>query len=731
LHKFKKYKKSLEQFVQGFFYILYLMQRIILLPNYTKFKSILLLVSVVFCHTLNSQEKKPLKQSKTKTVNDSVNGLILSFQKSSTNTTDKLLWLKKAYNHAQSLSDDNLKTKMISKLSYRTLLVKDTSLFRKINRSAINFGKKNQDSIVLAEAYWDLAAFFTKQSVLDSAYYNYYEAQKIYESKGDNIKSGKLLLQIGSVQESVKDYVGAETNIILAIERFKRTKSNRDLFFAYNNLGIVSKDLKQYARAIDYFTEALFYANQLTNNTSFLLRVKNNIGIVYRESGDYKKAIEKFEEVLNTPNVEKISIVLYAKTLNNLALNKIRLGDTVDAENRIKRSIVLNDSLGSSSLVSSYYSMAELRLLQKDTNASIKWAEKTIQLAKDNNSNKRILETLAFLARIDNRKASGYAQEYIALNDSLQLEERKIRNKFARIRFETDEFIAENEELSEEKKLLNQQKQMWAGIAFGFFLLGLSVYIIINQRAKNQKLRFLQQQQENNEEIFNLMLAQKQKVNEVKRMEQKRISEELHDGVLGKMLGARMVLTGLNKKTDSEAITERSSAIGALKNVENEIRSISHELSHSAYTRINNFVNSIKSLLESAKANTNINTIFGYDDDEDWDSLVGDIKINIYRIVQETLQNAIKHSKCKNFFVNFERTNDELLVTMRDDGTGFKFEKEKKGIGIRNIRSRTNKLNGEWKITSEPGTGTTITLKIPLDGNSLLKNNTKDQLQDV
>lgn len=124
------------------------------------------------------------------------------------------------------------------------------------------------------------------------------------------------------------------------------------------------------------------------------------------------------------------------------------------------------------------------------------------------------------------------------------------------------------------------------------------------------------------------MLAQKQKVDEAKRLEQKRVSEELHDGVLGKMLGARMVLTGLNKRSDEASIEERSEAIAALKMVENEIRSISHEMSHNAYKKINNFINSINAYLVSVEKSNQINTHFNYEEDEDWDNLKGEIKIN-------------------------------------------------------------------------------------------------------
>ena len=320
-------------------------------------------------------------------------------------------------------------------------------------------------------------------------------------------------------------------------------------------------------------------------------------------------------------------------------------------------------------MASSYYSLAEFNIYKKDSISALNNAIKALDLSIESNNTERLLETYILLAKLDIEKAPNYFLKFTKLNDSLQREDRKQQNKFARIRFETDEFIAENIELESEKEILSKQKQIWIGIATGFFLLGLSIYIIINQRAKNQKLRFDQQQQANNQEIFNLMLTQKQKVDEVKRLEQKRISEELHDGVLGKMLGARMILTGLNKRTTDEAIQEKSKALGSLQEIENEIRSISHELSHSAYQNINNFTDSVETLLANNK-NVNIKTIFHFNEDENWDSLAGDIKINVYRIIQETFQNAIKHSKCTYFEVTFYRNDDQFNVIMSDNGIG-------------------------------------------------------------
>ncbi len=421
---------------------------------------------------------------------------------------------------------------------------------------------------------------------------------------------------------------------------------------------------------------------------------------------------------------------LYAIASTNLASSKLMNGDTLGVQKLLSESIkIKNETNQLASLSGSYYTLSQYRAFAQDTLAAIAIAHKAEELAIETDNNERLLETWGLLSELEKENSTSYMKKYIQLNDSLQKEERKQQNKFARIRFETDEFIAENVSLESQRATLSKQKQMWIGIAAGFFLLGLSVYIIINQRAKNQKLIFDQQQQANNQEIFNLMLAQKQKVDEGKRMEQKRISEELHDGVLGKMLGARMVLTGLNKRATEEAISEKSKALSSLQEIENEIRSISHELSHNAYQKISNFTDSIESLLSNA--HQNIHTIFTYNEDENWDSLPGEVKINVYRIIQETFQNAIKHANCSSFHLTFKRTDDLFTVIMNDNGKGFKIEKGKRGIGIRNISSRVKKLEGSWNIESIPNKGTTTTLSIPLQSNLKNADDTKAQFENV
>jgi len=609
---------------------------------------------------------------------------------------------------ASNIDNDSAKTKVFSRLSLAYLKLNDSLNFRLVNSETIELARKVGDSVTLAEAHWDLADFYKKETMADSAYYHFLAAQKIYSDLGKTNESGTMLNSMAIAQSSVKDHTGSEITTINAIEVLKPLNNYKQLFNSYTNLGAIAVELKEYDRAIDYYNIALNYQNKLTGDHTLELATMSNIGYVYLEKGDYEKAMPYFKKVLSESGMRDKNPKLYTLALNNLAYSRFKSGKNNNVESEFLEALKIRDSLNDiTGLSLSHHDLAEYHLSQNDTTLAIGQAKKALRYAELANNNERVLRTLQLLSRLDPKNSSSYNQRYISLNDSLQEEERQIRNKFARIRFETDEYIAENE-------MLESEKQLWAGIAFAVFLLGASAIVIFDQRSKNQKLRFQQEQQAANQEIFNLMLAQKQKEEEGKKSEQKRISEELHDGVLGSMMGARMVLTGLNKKSDSEAEIQRMKAIDALQNVEKEVREISHALSHSAYQKVNNFILSLQDLLNSVEQRANINCNLVYDKEWEWDSLNGEIKINTYRIIQEALQNSVKHAQCNKVTVTFVTNENTLQVSIADNGKGFRKTKRNKGIGMRNIASRMEKLNGEWRIDSAPGKGTTLTLEIPV-----------------
>ncbi|APU11361.1 histidine kinase [Cellulophaga geojensis KL-A] len=605
---------------------------------------------------------------------------------------------------------DSVYRRQLHSLAYTYLTQDDSLNFRETNKKVMELSLKQKDSTLLAYAYWDLGYFFHEKLKVDSSYVYYLKAQNIFALQKKKKKEGTVLQSLSILQSHVKDYRGSEISTIKAIELFDDVEdSDLELYSSYNNLGSVTNALKEHDRALEYYNKALEYYKKIKPKSKINTTLVNNIANVYRDKEDYDNAIENYEKVLAVDSLYEKKALFYAKVLDNLAYTKLKIKDTVNVEKQLIRALQIRDSLGDNTgLAISHYNLAEFYILKKDTSKALENAKKSEEYSLANKNNKRLLQAYDILTSIDPINASNYAHKYIVLNDSLIAEERMIQDKFTRIKYETDEVIEEKEELEE-------QKQILISFVIGALLLAFAIFIIGSQYIKNQKLKFEQEQQETNLETFNLMLDQKGKLAQAKQEEQLRISQELHDGVLGSLTGIGLILKATNKRADEEAIAERLDLIKQLQETAEEIRTISHTLSAASSKKMQNFTNSIIELLHNTSKASNIKTSFTFDKKIDWDYLNAEIKINLYRMIQEGVQNCVKYSKAENILLDLSMKNSNLSVILSDDGVGFNLQKKKRGIGLKNIYSRANKINANVNIESKIGEGTKIYITIPVE----------------
>ena len=86
----------------------------------------------------------------------------------------------------------------------------------------------------------------------------------------------------------------------------------------------------------------------------------------------------------------------------------------------------------------------------------------------------------------------------------------------------------------------------------------------------------------------------------------------------------------------------------------------------------------------------------------------------LFRLLQEFLQNSLKHSKCRKIEISLDKKDEQLLITATDDGKGFDTSSSSTGIGLQNMQRRAEQINAVYKLSSESGKGTTLTLQVPI-----------------
>ena len=626
----------------------------------------------------------------------------------------RIVYAENALDLARSNESDSILLNYLKNLSVIYVDAGYSLKSRPISRESISMAKKLKDTLSLASTNFNLANSFYTEFQTDSAYYYYTKALGYYRELKMRDKVALALTNIADIQDTEQDFTGSEENAIKALrlfETFPKNEYNLDYLWILNNLlGIVSMKLGNLDKSLEYHSEAQRIADQMQEGYYNSIFSQNNIAFVYRKQESFNQAIDIYTDLADARNkYDDYDPTFYPLVLENLAYTKL-LGGGTDfdkMESTFKEAYRISDSLDDPlTILAVAVDYSKFYLNRKQRDSSLKYATIAYNLSKEVSANEILLDALKVLSELKpGREGKAYLKEYISLSDSLLKVERNVRNKFARIEFETDKITEENEKMSAQRK--------WLFIVSLVLLISLIfLYIIVNQRAKNKELKFEKEQQKVNEEIYNLMLSQQDKVDEARANEKKRISQDMHDGILGRLFGTRLSLDSLNLSEGKDAVMNRANYINELKDIENDIRKISHDL-NTDFIGESNFMLIILELIEKQTNAYGLSFKFEHDDDIAWEILDNKTKINIYRIIQETLQNIYKHAESQKVEVVFELRNGDICLRVSDDGKGFDINKSRKGIGIKNITSRAAEFNGEVIFESEKERGTTVKIIIP------------------
>ncbi len=270
--------------------------------------------------------------------------------------------------------------------------------------------------------------------------------------------------------------------------------------------------------------------------------------------------------------------------------------------------------------------------------------------------------------------------------------------------FETKEKEKENLKLS----LANaKEKQQNTNIIIGFLIALLSLLVAgtiwyAKHKAKLNAEKTLAQQK-----TFSSIIA-------AEEQERARIAKELHDG-LGQILStARLNVAALEESVPMEDENILKNSLNLIDHAVSEVRIISHDLMPGILTQVGLFA-AVRQLCNGINEAKQIEVEYTFTESEK--RLNAALEISVYRIIQEILNNMLRHSEATKITVSLHCINNQIQLKLTDNGKGFDTSKIKdsRGIGWKNVFSRVNFLKGDITIKSEIASGTVVKITIKLN----------------
>jgi signal transduction histidine kinase len=626
--------------------------------------------------------------------------------------SSKLNFNKRALNILINQENDSINRVNLFRVANRYFNMNNWTDYNTTVLLLLNKSNEKKDYLSSAKAYTYLGDYYVSQSISDSAFFYYFKAEKIYLQLNDKFNLAKTRLNKANLQYGESDFLGSEVAVFNSLRVINGLDSKEVYYDSYNLLGAVYNEISEYNKALEFHFKALSISTNKDIPSVYQSKATslNNIGYVYHNLKNYQKAQQYYQEGLRQKNLKYDKPSLYAMLLDNLAYSKFKLKQEKDLPGLFLNSLKLRDSLKlTSGIVANKIHLSEYYSYHNDSLQAVRYAREALSSARKDKNFRNVLVALKQMGVVEPQNASLYSKEYIHINDSLQKAERKMGEKFSRIEYETDVIKSENTDL------VVQNRNLFY-IFSVLTLMSIFTFIFVSLRNKHRLLMFKEQQQIANGEIYNLMISQQKTIEDNRAKEKKRVARELHDGVLGKMFGVRMNLDTMNNAQDEQAIKTRLEYLAELKQIEQDIREISHDLNRENTELINNFVVILTNLIENQRKAFKTKITFYLDKNIQWEGISNEIKINLYRIVQEALQNCNKYAQSKLITVSFVMEGDQMIkLSIQDNGVGFNLKKIKKGIGLQNIEYRTKECKGKLEIKTKEGEGTALTIEVPIE----------------
>lgn len=544
------------------------------------------------------------------------------------------------------------------------------------------------------------------------------EAVKISRQIDDSLSLGKSLINTGTSYREMAMYEEASTYYEEG-KRIIEHVGDPALAAKFDDiLQVFYFELEQYDKAIKYGENAVGYFRKADDKV-WLGSALNNLGMAYQKKLDHKKSLACFEEALSI-SLKINNLELEGSELLNIGDVYLDLGEYNKLEPLFSRALLLFTKLDSKKSIGiSLRGLAIYHLSAMQYDKARNYAEQSVSVLQTENNRTQLRKSYETLSSIhyalhDMKMAESYLHKSDLIGDSISNETVKRNTLIIEKKYETEKKELEIKKLESEKLIqrlsINQKTRLNYFLLSGAATLAIISLLFIRDYKNKQKLQL----QRITELETEKQLSATEAVLKGEEQERTRLAKDLHDGLGGMLSGIKysmntmkgnLIMTHENSQAFERSMDMLDSSI-------KEMRRVAHNMMPESLvkfgldTALKDFCTDINQS-GALKVNYQSIGVEGANIDQT-------ISITIYRIVQELINNTMKHAAATNAIVQLSKTNNQLSVTVEDDGKGFDPAtlQAAKGIGWTNIQSRVDFLKGRLDVQSAAGQGTSVHIEL-------------------
>ncbi|WP_103068413.1 tetratricopeptide repeat-containing sensor histidine kinase [Aquimarina sediminis] len=577
-------------------------------------------------------------------------------------------------------------------------------------REMVKYSLKNKNNTYLVSSYVKLATAYENLTKSDSAVVFYDKALDLSRTVDSDTLFAFSVIRMSQLN-SIRGNQEKVVNLIFeALQQVENNPDQKHKHKLYYKLSEVHRELGAFDKAEHYLRVIIEEAE----SDDLLAAAYNSLGLLQYSNKNYKDGKANLLRSLKIYRLQKDNYNTCSMLINLGALHY-----QLKKYEKAKGYLIEAKSISKSSGYLNLYSMvlANLSVIfhkEKDYEKELVYLKESEELAK-NTGNYQTLSTVAnnmmfiYARQSDMKNVRKYARKYRNAIDSLYKTEQNKKIFEIETKYETSK---KEFQIARQKETMFMQR-VYIVIAVLLALLLGAILFLYRQRLKTQKLRFIHQEDLNEEKINNLLDAHKlQKIKasvDGQNKERERISKDLHDGIGGNLAAIKMRLERVKDRLPSEL----DCVITSINQTYDEIRSISHDLMprniHHLY-----FTDLVKDLIGfSVRKDVEVKCYIH--PEKELNNIPESLQLTIYRIIQELITNINKHATATEISINitiYEKSNQVNMI-IEDNGVGFDVKKSNLGVGLRSIKQRISNNNGSIKIDSNYGIGTIVCIELP------------------